>query len=155
MTLITRRRLATAAAFSMLVPFAGQALHAQAQPKVKVVKPDPNAPPVAVVEPPDPNAPAVAVVPPPVPGAPPAVAVVPPDPNAPAVAVVPPTGPGSPPGIALIPPDPSAPPALIVPEGGARLQIIVPVGVTAAPKMPDCSSTVTENCIKRPKAKRR
>jgi hypothetical protein len=150
MTIITRRWLTTAAAFTLFIPVSA-GLHAQAKPAVKVVKPAPDAPPVAVVSPPDPNAPAVAVVP----GDPPAVAVVPPDPNAPAVAVVPPAAPGAPPGIALIPPDPNAPPALIVPEGGARLQIIVPVGVTAAPTLPDCSSAVTENCVKRPKAKRR
>jgi hypothetical protein len=115
----TRRRLAAAFVLVTCLPVTAYAY--QEAPQVTVIKPDPNAPPVAVVEPPDPNAPKVAVVPPPVPGAPPAVAV--------------------------IPPDPSLPPAVIVPPPGATVDVAVAAVGPAPSDYPPCTATRTDRCI--------
>jgi hypothetical protein len=116
-----RRRLAAAIVLITFLP--ALAFAYQAAPQVTVVKPDPNAPPVAIVDPPGPNDPKVAVVPPPVPGAPPAVAVV--------------------------PPDPSLPAAVIVPPPGAVVDVAVASVGPAPSDYPPCTRTRTDRCIQK------
>jgi hypothetical protein len=120
--------LVAGAALCALAPLLA-AGDADGQPKVKVVQPAPDAPPVVVAEPPDPNAPAIAVVPPPVPDAPPAVAIIPPDPNLPAAVFIPP------------------------PEGNVEIAV---AAVGPAPtSYPPCSARVTDRCIQVPRSRRR
>ena len=54
-----------AGALCFVTPLVAAASADQDRPKVKVVRPAPDAPPAVVVEPPDPNLPSAVVVPPP------------------------------------------------------------------------------------------
>ena len=118
-----------AGALCFVTPLVAAASADQDRPKVKVVRPAPDAPPAVVVEPPDPAAPRVAVVPPPDPHAPPAVAVIPPDPNLPS--------------------------AVVVPPPGAKVEIAIAAVGPAPRNYPPCSATSTDRCIQTYERRRR
>ena len=118
-----------AGALCFVTPLVAAASADQDRPKVKVVRPAPDAGEAFVVEPPYPAGERVAVVPPPEPDAPPAVAVIPPDPNLPA--------------------------AVIMPPPGAKVEIAVAAVGPAPRDYPPCSAANPDRCIQTYERRRR